>query len=774
MIGLYYDFFDLGGQFPSISLQQILPVRRNIPMKKLLSLLLAAGMLASVCIPTVYAVEPSAPLYSAEEMPDEIPSAGPAAPLTTSDQLMEQLSFEVTPDGGTPFNSTAPFQEMTMVVGRSYTFQVKLSEKPLSDLDYTLKDVRFAGTAYDPCYLTASNLNENAGTFVTTATGAASGFLGNMQLTFMQDDSADTAVTLTIGCFGTVVTDSGNLLFCNESGAEISTLDVDAAHKEFTLSIGGFTLNESTMEIDYATTAPDSVSWDEEDQEFGTVRLTVSQAVLTGSTFTATIKDKNTQEVLATAVLTLRWINEVSSGTLPDGSTVCFGIKGPDSYQPYSASQYTQTAGLSSPDSVQIFFGKSEGDTIRYTDQPEGNSLASIQVISLSPEVVTIDSQTQPTDDTPFTCTFHVNLENCTTAQLQATVTLQDGTTATSLFTINIVEAVSAKEVTVRNTAELTDALANTALPYGSTIYLDPGTYTGDFVVSRPVNLIASQYNGTLPLYDKDGAVMPDSNAVVIDGTITANVPNVEVFGLRFENKGTAANRTALTDATLVTGCTFTGYDTAVALSTNSSAIGTNYRILKNAFVGNTTALRFEKSEWKSMIQDNSFLNNDTAIELASGCFVDGAASSNVYGKNVNGGKWNNNFFRGADNQKALNDERSEGATLLLNYNYYKYGTVAGAQDRLFTSQACDHSVFYTTPELTAVSTEVSLTELTKQGGLDLVAQQQDTTKNDNALNVSSDLFDKLKNDTDAENLPSTYGLPMSSSPPYGISQRKI
>lgn len=760
-------------------------------MKKLLSLLLAAGMLVSAYAPAAYALPdsavPSVALQDAatpenaqpEPAPPDTPVADPAPEVTTStveisgpnqapaylaatpqakvspragSGLEERLSFRVTAEDGMDITSNDPFADMPFIVGKSYTFYPLLDDQPLSDTGYTL----VAADIYNlsSAYLRVDSFDSASGSFVLTPISASSDTLplGSLHLALQAADG--TQENLFIDCIGQTQANTGRLSFTCD-GSPVSTLTATAEQKTFVLSVSGMDLNPDTMEITYSSSVQESVTITPDDTVFGTVTLTVNRPVTSGSTFSATVKDKTSGQILNTASVSLEWYEPIEADTLPDGSTIYFGTKTSDHYDRFYSSDYSQIISTDGQPStitstLSVFFGKMADDTtLVYANLPEAYPAASITVESLS-DTLTISNITPPAGDTPFTFTYALRVDECTTAQMRATVTV-NGQSYTALFTFHVNESIASDTVTVSSSAELTAALRGVSLLPGGTILLESGIYEGDFVAAIPVMITGAQYNGSLPLYDEDtGAILEDATAPVIKGSITATSADVELRGLRFEATDTS-NAVAVTDANVVSGCTFTGYDTALVLaeSVHSSA---NLRVQKNAFVDNNVALSLAGTEWMSMIQDNSFLSNGTAIRLESRCYVSNT-HSNVYDTAINQGKWSSNFFRGTNGQTVFDDQRNmKDSSLQFNYNYYAYDGTVGAQDALFAENSI-HSVFYTTPALTSVSTDVSLTSLAGQGGLDLVAQQQNTTTADTALNVSGDLFDKLQKDTAADNL---------------------
>ncbi len=733
-------------------------------MKKLLSLVLAVGMLAGLCAPVGYAQPAAQPAAvvgevatnenAAPALAGDVTAQSRAAAATFSEEGTTEpaLSFHVTTDDGIDFTSADPFADMSLVVGKEYTFELLLDGEPLEQAGYKLTYVQIPSTGQDKLYLKVVSTDTEKGSFVLTPTEATSSemFLGSLSMTMTTPDNQTIYPYFT--CIGTTVADTGRALFVNQAtSAPVTVLEASAGQKQFTLSLAGYTLDENTMKIEYGTSVPGSVTYSAAGQDFGTVQVTVDRALSSDASFYANIKDKTTGAVLTSAVVTLKWYTPISADTLPGGDKIYFGAKSNSFYSSWYSTEYNQ-ADTTQTGTLQVFFGKTRenGYTVDYTDQPLNATVSSIAVTSLNPDVVTVTDQTPASEGVPFTFQYAVKLNACATAQLQAAVTLEGGATYTALFTIDVVENLAAQDLTVKNAEELTAALANVALTPGSTIRLEPGTYAGNFTVTTPVTLTGSRYDGTAALYGTEtGEPMADANAPVIEGTITAVTQNVEVYGLRFRCPENAAGLTALTDVNAVSGCVFTGYDTAVALSKTIHS-NSNYRVVKNVFTGNTTALRFAGREWLSNVQDNSFLNNATALALDAAAYVDGP-DSKVYNTKVNGGKWTNNFFRGTADQQVLADDRTnKDATLLLNYNYYLYDEKTGAVDGLFAAGAqADYSVFYTSPALTAVSTNADLSTLT--GGLNLVAQQQDAAA-DSALNVSGTLFDTLKGD-DADGL---------------------
>lgn len=744
-------------------------------MKKLLSLLLAAGMLASAYAPAVYAVDTAEPPASAEDIatPENAQPSGSAVTASvalqspaylaatgeaetydgSSTSILSRLSFRVTAEGGTDFTSADPFDTLPIIVGKEYTFYPLLDGKPLSESGYTLKAAEIYTSSLDKSYLKVLRCNEAEGSLVLTATAASSGetYLGDLHLTLLGQGLPQQDPFFT--CIGQTQAQTGRLEFLS-GGAPVSTLTASTGNQTFTLSLSGMELDPDTMGIVYSSSVPDSVTITPAAASFGTVTLTVNRPVTSGNTFSATVKDKATGNILNTASVSLEWQEDISADTIGE-YTICFGIKEDNLYKPYYSSDYSQVPGTDGgpflySDSMSVFFYSMLDDITRvYSNLPGEGSNATISVESLS-DKLTIGAVTQPTGSDPFTFQYTLDLSECCTAQMKTTVTV-DGTSYSALFTFHVNESSATDTVTVSSSEELTAALNGTSLLLGGTVLLEPGVYEGDFVAAIPVMITGSQYNGTRDLYDENGAILEDATAPVIQGSITATSKDVELYGLRFQATDTSST-VAVTDANVVSGCTFSGYDTALVLSKTVLA-SSNIRIRKNAFVGNTVALSFAGREWMSMIQENSFLNNGTAMRMESPSYIDGTYS-NIYTAKVNSGKWNGNFFRGSADQKVLEDLRgNDGTTLLLNYNYFAYGDLTGAQDALFAGSACDHSVFYTTPALTSVSTEVSLTDLASQGGLDLVAQQQDTATADTALNVSSDLFDKLQADADADSL---------------------
>lgn len=747
-------------------------------MKKLLSLLLAAGMLASAYAPAVYAVDlpdppatqdiatsenarPSGSTATASvelQSPAYLAATGEEEASTDSNagsdaSILSRLSFRVTAEGGTDFTSADPFDTLPIIVGKEYTFYPLLDGKPLSESGYTLKAAEIYTSSLDKSYLKVLRCNEAEGSLVLTATAASSGetYLGDLHLTLLGQGLPQQDPFFM--CIGQTQAQTGRLEFLS-GGAPVSTLTASTGNQTFTLSLSGMELDPDTMEIVYSSSVPDSVTITPDAASFGTVTLTVNRPVTSGNTFSATVKDKATGNILNTASVSLEWQEDISADTI-GAYTICFGIKEDNLYKPYYSSDYSQVPGTDGgpflyTDSMSVFFYSMLDDITRvYSNLPGEGSNATISVESLS-DKLTIGAVTQPTGSDPFTFQYTLDLSECCTAQMKTTVTV-DGTSYSALFTFHVNESSATDTVTVSSSEELTAALNGTSLLPGGTVLLEPGVYEGDFVAAIPVMITGSQYNGTRDLYDENGAILEDATAPVIQGSITATSKDVELYGLRFQATDTSSTM-AVTDANVVSGCTFSGYDTALVLSKTVLA-SSNIRIRKNAFVGNTVALSFAGREWMSMIQENSFLNNGTAMRMESPSYIDGTYS-NIYTAKVNSGKWSNNFFRGSADQKVLEDLRgNDGTTLLLNYNYFAYGDLTGAQDALFAGSACDHSVFYTTPALTSVSTEVSLTDLASQGGLDLVAQQQDTATADTALNVSSDLFDKLQADADANSL---------------------
>lgn len=733
-------------------------------MKKLLSLVLAAGMLAGLCAPVGYAQPAAQPAAvvgevaanenAAPALAGDVTARSRAAAATFSEEGTTEpaLSFHVTTDDGIDFTSADPFADMSLVVGKEYTFELLLDGEPLEQAGYKLTYVQIPPTGQDKLYLKVVSTDTEKGSFVLTPTEATSSemFLGSLSMTMTTPDNQTIYPYFT--CIGTTVADTGRALFVNQTtGAPVTVLEASAGQKQFTLSLAGAALDAEKMTIEYGTSVPGSVTYSTEEQDFGSVKVTVNRALSSDASFYANVKDKTTGAVLTSAVVTLKWYTPISADTLPGGDKIYFGAKSNSFYSSWYSAEYNQ-ADTTQTGTLQVFFGKTreDGYTVDYTDQPLRDTVSSIAVTSLNEDVVTVTGQTPASEGIPFTFQYAVKLDTCATAQLQATVTLEGGATYTALFTIDVVENLAAQDLTVKNAEELTAALANVALTPGSIITLEPGTYAGNFTVTTPVTLIASEYNGAADLYNKEtGEPVADANATVIEGTITAVTQNVAVYGLRFQCPADTTGLTALTDVNAVSGCVFTGYDTAVALSKTIHS-NSNYRVVKNVFTGNTTALRFAGREWLSNVQDNSFLDNTTALVLDAAAYVDGP-NSKVYNTKVNGGKWTNNFFRGTSGQQVLADDRTnKDATLLLNYNYYLYNGTMGAVVGLFADGAkADYSVFYTSPALTSVSTNADLSTLT--GGLNLVAQQQDAAA-DSALNVSGTLFDTLKGD-DADGL---------------------
>lgn len=694
-----------------------------------------------------------APAYLAAGPAEE--PAPQAAPLAS---LNDRLSFCVTTDDGINFTSSDPFGTMAMVVGKEYTFAPQIDGETLAEAGYALVSVTVPQQGQDKVCLETVG-TPTAESFILKATEATSGmtFLGNLTLE-LKNTADDSISTVYVPCIGTTIADTGRAMFVNQAtGAPIASLVAAEDQKTFTLSLTGMDLDPSTMEIEYNCSAPESVSYTTDPGKFGVVSLTVNRAISSETAFYATIKAKDTGEVLKTAALTLSWNTAISADKLPGGSTIYFGAKNDTSYMHWYSTEYNQVSGGDTPfsqtASLSIFFGTAGEDSwnITYSNLPQGgDTLAGITVESLTPDSVEIVSQPAQSGEDPYTFQYRIFQDECTTAKIQATVKLSDGKEYKAVFTIDVVENLSTRELTVSSAKELQAALTDPSVTPGSTILLNPVTYEGAFTVSTPVTLKASGFDGTRLPYDEEGKPLTDG-APIIDGSITARCANVEVYGLHFEG---SAGETALTDVNAVSGCTFTGYDTALTLSETISA-SSNFRVQGNAFANNAVAVRFAGREWLSMIQGNSFLNNGTALLLSEKCYIDGNPSL-VYNSTVNGGKWTNNLFRGSDDQKVLQDNRKDtSATLLLNYNYFQYGTAAGASEALFALNGgtCDHSVFYTTPQMESVSTNVSLAKLAEDGGLNLVAQQADTTAIDTALNVSSELFGTLKNDAAAEDL---------------------
>ena len=753
-------------------------------MKKLVSLVLAIGMLASVCAPAVYAM-PNTEQIAMEEMatsetavsdavtpaanqteeeqaqpetqPEVQPNAVAAAPAARN-AASPDLTFRIVMEDGTTFTGADPFADMTMVVGEKYTFYPLIEGKTLPEAGYTLQYAPF-WPAGDTEYFQVESVDTQAGSFVLVplAVSGTSTFLGSLNIAMLDPNNSICAKSYFFT--GATVADNGNILFTDEkTGLPVSSLKADPDNQQFRLSLAAYNLNPDEVEIEYDTTLPDSILV--EQPSFAVLSVQVQSAFGPDAFVYATVKDKNTGAVLKSASVSLSWSHPIEADTLPGGDKIYFGKKQDNVYSSWYSTVYNRVEGGDTPftttETLNVFFGTTDGSSylVDYTALPKTDTVSSITVESLNPDVLTVSEVTQADGENPFSFQYAIRQDAYTTAQIKATVTLADGTTKTALFTIDVVENAQAQEKTVSNGNQLAAVLQDGSLTPGSTIYLNPGTYTGNFVVTTPVSLIASRYNGSEDLYDENGQPVEDSGAAVIEGSITAQAQEVGVYGLRFQCPEGQEGLTALCDAEAVTGCTFTGYDTAVVLSKEVHSY-TNYRVVKNAFVDNRTALCFAGREWRSNVQNNSFLNNDVALTMGESSYVDGLQST-AYKATVNGGKWTNNYFRGQAGQLVLQDSRSDfqkaAAVLLLNYNYYAYGDTAGAVDSLFSAGAnADYSVYYTTPEMAVVSTNKSLAEVAEDGGLNLMAQQSDTTVADTALNVSGELFESLKTDTTDE-----------------------
>lgn len=735
-------------------------------MRKLFALGLAACMLLGTCAPAAFAaeepsaavVEPATPESARTEGSGPVVSTFSATPAVrgVAPRSEPALSFRVTTEAGVTFTSDDPFAAMTMVEGKSYTLQVLLDGDPLDSTHaYSLAGAAIPKTDMDTPCLEVTDVDTQNGTVTITPIAVTSTpiFLGTLRLD-IRDNDASTTTSRFFTCTGSVVSDNDSDQFVNAAtGAPVSTVKAGPNSKELTLQLNG--VDESSMSIEYSTTVPASVTWSTDGQPFGTVKVTVGQALGSNCFFVARVTDKTTGELVKTAVLELEWYDDTvgPSDALENGYRLYFGSKSGDDYYAFSTSSYTQLA----PDTadpyftttLNVFFGIEESGNLypTYTAMPEGCNY-DIQVNS--PDgALEILSTTPPSGTEPFAVTFKFRGDSCTSATLQATVTSGDQD-YTASYVINVVESAQAQEVTVQSATELQQALANPALVPNSVITLKSGTYEGNFIVKTPVTLVADGLDGTQLPYDKEtGALDTTTTGVTIQGSLEATCEGVSAKGLRFINN--TNTETALKNPADVQNCTFAGYQTAIVLDDGLRA-STNHILYNNGFEDCDTAISFVNREWRSQIQNNSFLNCDVAIALGENCQVDGI-QSNVYNTTINGGKWTNNLFRGEAGDLVLKDDRNGSgamatATLLLTYNYYDENT---RRDSAFAGSYCIHDVFYTSPDMTAVTTSKPLDAVAQAGGLNLVAQTSGRQAPDSALNVTGDLFTELGKSTTDE-----------------------
>ena len=680
----------------------------------------------------------------------EEPSAAPAAPVQRSASALV-TSYRVTTADGVSFESEDPFGAMTMVVDKEYTLTPLVGEQTPTQAGYTLTNVSLpsgSGT------LTVQQAGNDSITVTATEISTVPVYFGTLQFTLQTQSTPPTSETVSLACFSTVVADTGNALFVNTAtGAPLSSLEFSTTQNTCTLQFPG--LPEGSA-VQYETNVSSDSIQVTPQEDPSRVEVTVKQALTFGCYLYATATTP-TNEVRH-AYLTLSWYEDVSgeSQTLPPESnpysTICFGSYSDSEYYPKGSERWTLGYSDTITGTLSVFFRKALAAAPHYaynclpTEPDQPSTVKNITVESLTPETLTITGTTPQQGEDPFTFQYALDGTRCTTAKVKATVTLTDDASYTAVFLLDVVESTTDPAPTVVTDSDSLRQALQDPRP-GTVIELAPGTYEGDFTVSHGTTLRPQNYNGTQHPYDPaTGKITPNDPEVTIQGTLTAQSAGVEVQGIHFvapPNAGSSA--TALYDVESVTGCSFQDYGVAVAFSGNIS--NSSHVVQYSAFEDNTVAIRFAEREWFSQLQNNSFLHNDVAIQLESNCYVDGLFS-HAYGTTINRGKWTRNLFRGDAGQKVLNDQHTTpDVSLLLNYNYYAYGDTAFTAAQFIGDYLCD--VFYTTPEMTCVTTNKDLSQL-KGTGLNLVAQEADASRPDSALNLDSKLFTELKN-SDAE-----------------------
>lgn len=644
----------------------------------------------------------------------------------------EAITYRVV-GNNTNFDTDNLFSGYVWTVGKSYTIYPLLNGQTLAEQGARLISTFLSANSY----MEVTAVNED-GSFTivpkksNTSTSSYGTDYGDLYLTIQRANGDRLNRQETVSS-GTIMANGDRIRFIN-NGATTNSLMARPGYSDFTLTVDEDPAD--IQSIEYGTTVPDSITYEETDT-LGTVNIHVSPYLgFSDNYFYAIVTRNNGSQTSAYVEVDYSSNYDSGANVLPNGMSMFIGSKAEDgSYNSWSGSNYVRGTGTSTG-KLYVFFGQSDNGTTAYEEWPE--PVEKIEATSQSDRVKILR---QGMENGMWFFEYQLDRSEYGLYKIVVTATLKDGSTRYRTYELTVHESTQSNTATVSNGEQLDQVLNSATLLPGTTIYLQEGTYKGDFVADMPVDIVGNGFSG--PAYNEDGSLRDAAGGPVIVGTLTCLDDQTDVRMVQFSGDG----GTALTDPSSVSNSVFTGYDTAIVMEDNVHS-RSSHSVFNSAFVDNGTAVWMGDYEWHTVLRSNTFYHNDVALAISSNCIIDGSYSTLYNAETTQGSMVSNRFYL-TDGQLALNNASRNQATVNLSYNYFERGDTVTPQADMFVGPAI-YSPFYKTAACESIDTndtlEDNLEEGTSTSVLTLVAGQgtSNSSTADSSLQLAASKFDEL------------------------------
>ncbi|TCL59096.1 dockerin type I repeat-containing protein [Allofournierella massiliensis] len=644
------------------------------------------------------------------------------ASMKDGSQIQTHITIECNIDGELLMYDSPSFVRMgssVWIVGKQYRVYPLVDGMTLKDRGYTLKYAEILDETY---YRVEEVYADGSIVIVPVKTrNSDQGAYAMMEMVYLDENGIERSTSISLS-YGTIVTQGNRINFESEDGSVVTEVRM-APGDSTTLQLS----DTDIKTVEYGANVTDSLSWTADPNNPGVVTLTMNHSTAYNDVyFYATVTRADGTQTSAYTVVNYQ--SQYNPGKLPDDSRICFGSKGEDgAYDSWTGSTYQKREGVYTG-KLYVFY-KDSGENVSET-----NELVESMKITSGSDSVTILRQGLENGMTFFE--YQVDLSQYVEAKIFATATLTNGATCEAVYTINVIEAPAGNQVTVKNAQELNQVLNSATLLPGTMIRLETGDYEGDFVCEVPCTISGN------------------SNQVNLVGTMKCLASPVTVSQIHFVGSGQEIGLYAAHNIGL---CSFSGYQTAVAMDPRQNSSYSSYSIMSDTFENNGTAIRFLNKEWYTTLNGCRFINNDVAVEFDSGCVIDGEYSL-AYDCVTSRGRMNRNVFYLDEGQYMIVNNASNGATANFTYNYVKYtdaeGTVTEQPTAAMVKGPVLYSPYYVSENFDGVETDESLEDVVDENGnssLTLVGAQGSSDPNtaDSSLQLSGSKFEELR-DSDA------------------------
>lgn len=537
------------------------------------------------------------------------------------------------------------------------------------------------------------------------------------------DDQGISHTNQTYWELGTIV-DSTRRAYFEDAATGSITEQVDVyLNRPLTLQVTA----KDIQSVEYGSTVQDALVWQQDPQNPSRVTITLQYpAAESGIYFYAVVTHMDGTQSAAFVAIKQRTVVSSLNSYLPNGQTLGMGEVLADGSYNMLSDKYANREDSVSTGKLYVLYETVDYGVPEYW--PSNNLVESVEVTADN-DAVTIMSQGVDNGMTFFE--YQWDRSQYGRSGIKVTATLQDGSTRESILYLNVVEEPVHSNMTVTNSEELTQALQSAMLLPGTVIQLKDGIYQGSFVCNVPCTLQGQGGN------------------VVLQGSLNCTAENVRVSGIQFKGDGRPI---ALRNAQSVTNSSFTDYEVALEMCCLGYDTA-SFEVFYNTFENNGTALQVLDRNWCLYLQNNTFVNNDTAVEFAIGSVLDGSYSL-AYDCNLSIGSMNRNSFYLGEGQKAVDNNAYNGVTANFTYNYYEYtaedGSVSKKPEAAMFDGPVLYSPYYSSTSFDGVETDESLEDNVDETGtssITLVGAQNSSNSNtaDSSLQLSGSKFEELR-----------------------------